>query len=303
MKQLAIITVLSLITITQAFSQARGARRGEAPRGGSYGYPAESPYNGHHQVGQQVFKLKFNNQFRGQSTIKLKQELKFQNPGFNPSDFELVSIKLVAKSKHGGGEATLAIGQSETYPSRIYGNQYDFHNSSAATFSKVKINNPARDSQGKWQVHLRGNIKVKKVVITVKEKPTYSTGRIQSVMIPMYGQYFSGQSTIKIKQLMKQFNPSVNLKQAEIVSVSMMAKSKHGGGQASLEVGQAWSYPSTIYGTPRAFNSSAPRSFSPIHLRNSTGTSQGSWQIELRGNIKVQHIMVNIKTQNSRGRY
>lgn len=283
MKQLAVITLLSLLTISQSFAQRGGMHRGGIDR--DYG---------HHRQAERVrIPLHLDEHMRGQNIIKLKQELKYQNPGINVKNLDLVAVRVVAKSKKGRGEATLVVGQSASYPQNIAGNQRDFHSNAGFTFDKFRIDNPSYDSQGKWQLELRGNVKVKKVVIIADKK--MRRGRIQSVMIPMYGEHSRGLKTIPLKRLIKQQMPGVNLQNAKLVSVNVMAKSKHGNGQASLVVGHNISYPATIPGRPRAFRSVAPRSFTPVSLRNTNGTSQGKWQVELQGNIKVQHIMVNLK--------
>lgn len=306
MKQMAIITVLTLITVTQAFSQVatRPGQRGLPTRDigpinrGPY-FPTPPPQAGHNRGFEKRIQLNFNSHYQGQSTIKLKQELKFQYPALNIQDLDLVSAQIIAKSKQGYGEATLLVGQAESYPTRIAGNPYDFQNPSHYTFDNKTIFNPSYDSNGIWQIELRGNILVKGIVLTVKEKYTQAYPKQETIY--MRGAEYNAFSTFKLKQLIKQNNPRVDLEQADIVSVTLMAKSKFGNGQASLKVGQSITYPTTIPGNPREFNVTASRSFTPVQLFNNTGGSQGVWQVELQGNIKVDYIVVTYKEYDPYG--
>lgn len=291
MRQWAIITLFSLMTLSEVFGQGYG-RSGNRR-------PDESPHLGHYSNGQKKrVQIVLNDHFKGRNTIRLKQEIKYRHPGINFRNVELVGVKLVAKSKRGMGEAVLVVGQSESYPQTIGGNPYEFHDNSLQTFDRTRIENPSHRSQGKWQIKLRGNIKVRKVVAILKRK--VRANRIQTLTIPMHGQHSRGVHVLKLKRLIKQFNPALQLQNAQIVSVNLIAKSKHGRGQASLVVGQNVSYPVTVPGRPRAFHSVAPRSFTPLYLVNNMGSSQGKWQIELQGNIKVQQIHVEIKLRSRR---
>jgi hypothetical protein len=248
---------------------------------------------------QERLVLQIGEHLRGQNIIKLKQELKMQYPGINPKMLKLKAVKLVAKSKQGRGKATLVVGQDQSYQEIIGGDPYDFHDNSGYTFDKIKMFNPSYDSQGKWQVHLKGNIKVKKVVLIVKKKMQQQ--RAQNIKIHMYGEHLRGQNVLKIKQLLKQQTGMMNLQGVQIKKVTLIAKSKKGRGQATLVVGQSAEYPETIGGNPRAFQSVSPRSYDRVTLVNTTGSSQGKVQVELQGNIKVKEIIVTIVKKNSRG--
>ncbi len=108
------------------------------------------------------------------------------------------------------------------------------------------------------------------------------------------GQHTRGPSKIFLKQEIKRINPGINLQNKKIVSVRMVAKSKHGQGTAQLMVNGRMKDQSRIYGTPREFNRPGPRTFDRFDLVN-RGGSQGAWQIHLRGNIKVRKVVVTIE--------
>ncbi len=233
--------------------------------------------------------LEMNDHLKGFNILKLKQELKYQYPGISPRNLELNAVKLVAKSKGGKGKATLIVGQNASRTQTIGGHPADFHHPSAYTFSKLRLQNPSYDSKGKWQIELQGNIKIKRVVLIVK------MSRTVNISIPMYGEQMRKLSLIRLKKKIKQQNPRIDLQSAELESVVMYAKSKHGKGEATLLVGQDVSYPATIPGRPNGFNLNAPRSFHQVVLNNPSYDSLGKWQIELRGNIKVDEIVVKVK--------
>lgn len=108
--------------------------------------------------------------FTGQSTLPLKRMLRDQY-GVQLNRFDIERVRLVAKSRHGRGTAKLIIGSWNSYPEIIQGNPYDFNSNEHYTFDKLNFRNNARYSQnGPWQLLLRGNIKVKKVVVFLKSK-------------------------------------------------------------------------------------------------------------------------------------
>jgi hypothetical protein len=292
MKSLTI--ALTMLISVSAIAQRNG--HGSRNQNGNVFDNPRYPTRG---VQQERLVLQIGEHLRGQNTIKLKQELKMQYPGINPKMLKLKSVKLVAKSKQGRGKATLVVGQDQSYPEIIGGDPYDFHDSARYTYDKVMMTNPSYDSQGKWQVHLKGNIKVKKVVLIVSKKRQQQ--RDQKVKIEMYGEQFRGQNVLKIKQLLKQQIGMMNLQNVQIKKVTLIAKSKKGRGQATLVVAQSAEYPETIGGSPRGFEAYSPRSYDQVTMVNTSGSSQGKVQVELRGNIKIKAIIVTIVKKNQRG--
>lgn len=268
--RLALVSVLAMVASVAAMAQPR-----------------------HGQMNERI-QLQLNQTLRGQQTIALKRELKFQYPGINVRQLELKAVRLVAKSARGMGEATLQVGQNQSYPVTVGGSPGQFQSNANHTFDKIKIQNPSYGSQGKWQIHTRGMIKVKKVVLIVKAPQMTQNIRL---IVKKHSQGFE---VLPLKRMIKQQNPGLDLQNAEIKRVAVLAKSRMGRAQATLVVGQSSGYPSTIAGSPRAFNSNSPRSFSVTQLEAPMyGGSFGKWQIELQGHIKVKEVIVTLKTKSN----
>lgn len=118
--------------------------------------------------------LQFNDQhFQGRDqTIFLKREIKSQYPRMNLQQKELLFVRVVGKSKHGHGTATLSVGQTLSSPYTLDGNPGDFASNAQYTYNPVRIQNPAASSQGAWQLKLKGNIKIKRIALMLID--TYS---------------------------------------------------------------------------------------------------------------------------------
>lgn len=304
------IAALTLITATSSFAQQRnGGRYGNGGFGnggygqGQYGqgqYGQGQYGQGQYgQQGQQRIQLHIQQHLKGLNIIKIKKEIKMQHPGINIQTLKIKAVKVVAKSKMGRGQATLLVGQSASYPQTIMGNPRTFDYGGPHSFAKLMIQNPSRSSQGRVQLELKGNIKLKKIVVIAKQMQ-----RAQNVVIHMSGQTLQGFNVIKLKKMLKMQNPGLDLFNAKLKKVTLIAKSKMGRGQATLLVGQSASYPETVFGNPRSFEYGGPRSFSQVVLQNPAGPqSQGKWQVELKGKIKVQKIIVTLKGLQGQGGY
>lgn len=108
----------------------------------------------------------------GGAELKLKMLAKQQNPYLDLRDLKLEEVILVAKSRMGMGNASLIVGGVKGYEQNIPGHPQDFYDNGRYTYTRVKLENPNyRDqSQGVWQIDLKGNIKVKRIILKVKEK-------------------------------------------------------------------------------------------------------------------------------------
>jgi len=73
----------------------------------------------------------------------------------------------VAKSKQGRGGAGLRVGKRATDMQGVGGRPSSFHNNHRSSFDRVKFCNPSHGSRGPWQLGLRGNFIVRKVVLIV----------------------------------------------------------------------------------------------------------------------------------------
>lgn len=103
-----------------------------------------------------------NNLMRGNSKILLKQELKKSYPSLRVNQLELKRVTLVAKSAKGNATAKLKVGNFTSREEIIDGNRRDFN--SKGQFHRINFESPRRD-KGAWQVLMKGNIKVKAIII------------------------------------------------------------------------------------------------------------------------------------------
>ncbi len=103
---------------------------------------------------------------RGQNTLKLK--MKARQQGISVQGMELLYVKLTAKTKMGRGTATLKVGQALSNPQVVDGYPNEFHDSGLYTYDSVWIGNPKNDSQGPWQIALKGNFKIESVELIVE---------------------------------------------------------------------------------------------------------------------------------------
>ena len=100
----------------------------------------------------------------GSNTIYLRSEL--NDMGVDLRGRRLKSVTLVAKSKAGKGNATLQLGQTMKPTKGVLASQngFHFHDESRESYRRIKWN-ANRDSDVIWQIHLRGRIKVKAVIV------------------------------------------------------------------------------------------------------------------------------------------
>ena len=125
----------------------------------------------------------------------------------------------------------------------------------------------------------------------------------QRIVIDMYDQVYQGrQSVLPLKRLIKRQHPRMNMDNFNLVRVRLVAKSRHGRGQANLVVGRWQSNSQTIGGRPVDWNWDRPRSFDRIVFHNQVRRDdEKRWQIHMRGNIKVRKVVVVLEREQRRG--
>lgn len=122
------------------------------------------------------------------------------------------------------------------------------------------------------------------------------------------GEVLRGESVIKIRQALRR--QGVNLEGKAIKSVSMRAKSKHGRAKVSLQVGRFDSREKRIDGNRRAFERRGRRTMhsvslaAPLSVREqlARGGTQGRVRLNLRGNIKMGRVEVEVVSRKRRRR-
>lgn len=106
--------------------------------------------------------------FRGdEATIFLKRSLKNQYPWVDIDRLDLKKVILVAKTRHGQGSASLRVGKWSTDMYRVEGSPRGFRDHDHRSFDKLRLSNPSHGSRGPWQIDLRGNFIVRKVILVV----------------------------------------------------------------------------------------------------------------------------------------
>jgi len=114
--------------------------------------------------------IELDEHFRRGGVIKLKQEIKNIYPNIRLNRMEILKVRLVAKSKHGGGFAELMVNNRPQESSGIDGSPREFRSNLPRTFHRIVLQHLGRRSTGNWQLHIDGNVKVKKVVVVISEK-------------------------------------------------------------------------------------------------------------------------------------
>ena len=225
----------------------------------------------------------------GQDTIQIKREMRQQYPNVRLRKAELMSVMMVAKTAAGKGNARLAVGGDISAAQKVDGSRPTFQGNDQKDFDRVLFKNKSEQSQGHWQLRLKGNFKVHQVVVELDTNPS------EKITIPLNGVHMKsgqGNDTLALRQMLQQ-HQGIATQEYELIAVTLVAKSKQGGGKAQLNVGQSSSPQQTIAGAPNQFQSSG--AYHKMEFDNPKGNSNGAWQIKLKGNIKVQRVVLTIK--------
>lgn len=107
------------------------------------------------------------------SRIALKQEIRSQYPNLRLRNYELVRVRLMAKSRRGRGRAILHVGQQSSDEKRVLRGQGPFHSDRFSTYDRIRFSarhmNRDRGRQA-WRLELLGRIKVAEVTVVLKPK-------------------------------------------------------------------------------------------------------------------------------------
>lgn len=280
----AVLIATMALSVSDAMAK-RGGNRGGGRGGGHQGGVIQQP------AAAQKYVLKFQGMhLKGQSTIKLKQELNQQFRGLDLQSKTIEKVVVFAKSKHGNATVSLKVGQDATYPETIQGAPFLFHEDHPITFQRIVIKDDSADvlDPGAWQLKIQGNVKVLKAAVFLKDKPMM----MDKIVLNMNDAHYTRSSEIMLKQLVKQTYPHINLRRLDLDKVTIVAKSRAGQGTATLKVGQSYSAPVQLAGGN--FQSNAPASYDREVIFNPSFGSGGAWQLLLRGNIKVKKIVLKV---------
>ncbi len=107
---------------------------------------------------------------------------------------------------------------------------------------------------------------------------------------------YSGDSTLALKRMINEKYPRLDLQEADLISVRLVAKSQFGRGTATLHIGGRDVDTRTVSGRPMDWNDNDGRTFDRIDFRY-RGNDRGVWQIKLNGNIKVRRVVVEVRME------
>lgn len=106
---------------------------------------------------------------RGDNVVYLRKALRQQRPDLPLRNYRISKVIMVGKTRLGRGTSTLRVGDWWGDAVQIDGTPSAFVSNHPHTFDRVVMHNTAHQAEGPWQVHLRGNFKIKRLVIVLEE--------------------------------------------------------------------------------------------------------------------------------------
>lgn len=106
---------------------------------------------------------------KGNNVILLKKALKDQYPHLDLYNQHLKNVVVVGKSKHGHGKVSMRINDWISSPETVAGNKRKFRRHANHSFDYVTLENQQTLSSGRWQLLLKGNFKIRKVILVMED--------------------------------------------------------------------------------------------------------------------------------------
>lgn len=226
--------------------------------------------------------------YKGQQVIHLRT---LANKVLNQKlgNFELVGVTMRAKSRRGNGKATLVVGNDQSTKNVdqfgddiffLVGAPWSFH-----TISWNLSNQPGQANE-LWQIHLRGEIKIEDIKLTLR-----AASNTTRVRINLGDQMMVGENTIQLRQELKALGHDV--RGDKLRRVVFVAKSRAGRASAGVQTGQKFSNALTIGQTQAGlpFASNQAESYDRLAW-NFQGRTPGVWQLHMKGRIKAKAVIV-----------
>lgn len=116
---------------------------------------------------QLVYNIHRNTMAGAPNTLFLKNRLK-NTYGINTQLYKIKGVTIVGKSQFGQGTVRLKVGTALSIPTKMAGNPVIFQTN--GNFDTDYLANPKNNSNGVWQLKLKGNIKIKKVIVHLIKK-------------------------------------------------------------------------------------------------------------------------------------
>lgn len=146
--------------------------------------------------------------YRGQNTLRLKALAKRHHPNVNLKEADLKRVVLRAKSRAGRAQVTATEGYFESRMQIIGKSHKEQGFQKPGGFQRVVLETPREMHGVKWQAHMRGNVKIKKIrlVLDVPVKQQKVKAQCTAEMRGIFGQVwdsFSAQAQGKNKNRAK----------------------------------------------------------------------------------------------------
>lgn len=110
-----------------------------------------------------------------EDTVPLKALINQQYGRVDLKNYHLKRVAVFAKSRAGQGRISLVTGQDESLAQRIDGNPRDYR-VDGRFYNRYVFTAPGLETRGVWQLKLRGNIKIDRIVVVVQEIDRFPGG-------------------------------------------------------------------------------------------------------------------------------
>ncbi len=247
---------------------------------------------------------------RNESIIQIRKSLIEQ--GVDLSRKAIKSVIIDAKSRAGRARVSLQIGRYHSEEKIIPGNQGDFFRRGAMHRLVLQAPLTVREQLerggvvglGHIRLNLRGNIRVKRVLVQVVRRERLVIQTYSIFVNP--GEILRNESIIQIrKSLIEQ---GVDLSRKAIKSVIIDAKSRAGRARVSLQIGRYHSEEKIIPGNQGDFfrRGAMHRLVlqAPLTVREQLErggvVGLGHIRLNLRGNIRVKRVLVQVVRRGRR---
>lgn len=109
-------------------------------------------------------------------------------------------------------------------------------------------------------------------------------------------QEFRGTATIQLKQALQRSYPDLSLQGANLIGITVTAKSRQGDGEIAFINGSSVIDTARVNGRQADYDRLNQNTFESIEIRGlSRSVETSNWQLRLTGNIKVRSIAVTIE--------
>jgi hypothetical protein len=243
-------------------------------------------------------RLNVQEQFRGQNTIELSGLIRSQNPNLRLRDYDVEAVILNAKSDRGRGEASLihqgrSLGRAQVDTAA----SFDFESDRPLSYNQIhfRINERMELQAQGLKVELQGRIKVSSIFVILSERLVQKTARLTSLEGA-----FGGIQTIALKQQIVEATGERGLQAAELKEVRLRVKASVASSIELMVAGVRQDMMSVV--ATRDYYSSHPSTFKEIILRGADLQNVGSWVLQLRGEMKIQDVVVTYEMLREGGR-